>query len=75
VKKRYASFFIRWWRIDSGQQRVEIEHIQTGERTLLDSLRAAFKWIGTRERDTVSDRDSAPGQMDSTLDGDTEPLR
>jgi hypothetical protein len=45
VAKRYASFMIRWWRLDSGSQRVEIEHIQSSERALLDSLRSALEWI------------------------------
>jgi hypothetical protein len=63
VAKRYASFMIRWWRLDSGSHRVEIEHIQSSERALLDSLRSAFEWISAHGDTTAHALGSAPDQM------------
>ena len=43
-----GSFLVRWWDLSRGEQRVEIEHIQTGEKTFVPSLAAATGWIGER---------------------------
>ncbi len=49
MAKWFGSFLIRRWRFAGGAERIEIEHIQTGERALLDSLPAALDWIAARE--------------------------
>jgi hypothetical protein len=41
---RYASFLVRIWRQDVAP-RLDVEHIQTGDRTKADSVAAAMAWI------------------------------
>ncbi len=43
-----GSFLVRWWDLSRGEGRVEIEHIQTGEKAFVGSLAAAAEWIGER---------------------------
>ena len=43
-----GSFLVRWWDLSRGEVRVEIEHIQTGEKAFVPSLAAAIEWIGVR---------------------------
>ena len=45
MKRRYSSFLIRCWLLDSGEQRIKIEHIQSGKTTQLASPAAALAWI------------------------------
>jgi hypothetical protein len=72
MAKRYASFLIRWWRLGGDQQRVEIEHIQTGERTLFESLRAAFAWIAAGGAAPARTPDPAPDRTEPALGGDVD---
>jgi hypothetical protein len=44
----YCSFLIRCWRSGDHEQRLEVEHIQSGERVLVRSLSAALEWIAAR---------------------------
>lgn len=44
---QYDSFMVRWWRLKSGGDRIQIEHIQSGETTLVATLAAALAWIST----------------------------
>ncbi len=55
MAKRYSSFLVRWWSQDGGQ-RIEIEHIQSGERALLSSISAAFDRIGAHSSEAVNAR-------------------
>ena len=48
MARLYCSFLLRYWRIGSGDERIEIEHIQSGERTHVTSLAAAIDWIEAR---------------------------
>jgi hypothetical protein len=41
----YRSYILRHWRRDSGVERVEIEHVQSGARARLASLAEALAWI------------------------------
>jgi hypothetical protein len=52
----YGSFLLRRWRLSGGAERVEVEHIQTGERALLTSLPTALEWIAAREATSAADR-------------------
>lgn len=50
----YAAYLIRCWRDDVQVQRVEIVHVQSGERTLVHSTEAALGWIDQHGRDQTS---------------------
>lgn len=41
----YRSFLLRYWRLSSGERRIEIQHIQSDGRTSVPTLAAALAWI------------------------------
>jgi hypothetical protein len=43
--KWHGSFLVRCWRRDIGPARIEVEHIQSGEKTLVTSLTEAAEWM------------------------------
>lgn len=45
MSRRHTSFLLRCWHVDSDQERIEIEHIQSGTKTLARSVVAAVEWI------------------------------
>ncbi|HZS94931.1 MAG TPA: hypothetical protein VFA78_09050 [Chloroflexota bacterium] len=64
----YAAYLIRCWRDRSGLNRVEIVHVQSGERSLAHSTAEALAWIeghgtpGTRsDSDPVGDSQEEAG--------------
>jgi hypothetical protein len=63
----YCSFLIRCWRNGDHEQRVEIEHIQSGERALIGALDAALEWIATRS-EAVCPPSSLPMHADAAID-------
>lgn len=50
MSREYHAYLLRCWWLPDGTQRVEIEHIATGDRTQVGSLTAAVAWI-TEQRD------------------------
>jgi hypothetical protein len=52
--RHVASFLIRLWRADHAQ-RIEIEHIQSGEKGLVTSVADALDWITARTVDEQLD--------------------
>jgi hypothetical protein len=68
---RYGAFLVRCWWLPDGRQRVEIEHVQSGERARVASLAAAAEWIGAQavpgagltraSPDRVAEAGTAPG--------------
>src|SRR5687768_5061330 len=44
--ERYGSFVVRWRR--AAEERIELEHIQSGERTRVDSAARALDWMRQR---------------------------
>lgn len=44
----YGSFLVRSWQSPDGAQRLQIEHLQSGDRAQVASKEAAVAWIGTR---------------------------
>ncbi len=54
MAKLGGSFLIRYWHLGAGARRIEIEHIQSGERALVASAAAALDWIGTRAGATAA---------------------
>lgn len=45
MPKHLRSFLVRCWELADGDQRVEIEHIQSGKRTVATSVASAVAWI------------------------------
>lgn len=45
MKKQYGSFLVRCWRLPDQTYRVEIEHVQSGEKADAASLEAILGWI------------------------------
>ena len=60
-----GSFLVRCWRLGRGEQRFEVEYIQSGERTVVASLAAACAWIdaraGTRADERIAAGENGPG--------------
>jgi hypothetical protein len=56
MAKQHQSFVVRCWRLDRGEKRIEIEHIQSGEKYLAHSTAEANEWICAR----MSDPQRAP---------------
>ena len=59
MAKRYASSVLRCWRLESDEQRIEVERVQSDARPRVRSLAAAVEWMDGR-RD-VPDELAAPG--------------
>lgn len=73
MTKRYSSFLIRCWRLDDGEQRIKIEHIQTGQVMQVMTLAAAVGWLDTRwsERDRLWPTAEDSGAADSLTSNTT----
>ncbi|HEX5503333.1 MAG TPA: hypothetical protein VFW96_11980 [Thermomicrobiales bacterium] len=46
--REYASFLLRCWRLDGGEQRIRVEHTQSGEAMLAPTLEEAIGWLAAR---------------------------
>lgn len=46
-----GSFLIRRWSLADGEERVEIEHVQSGIRTITPTVTEALSWIRTHSGD------------------------
>ncbi len=57
--KRYGAFLLRWWRHDSGDARIEIEHIQSDAKIVVRSASTALVWVedqmATHQQDGLND--------------------
>jgi hypothetical protein len=51
--KWHGSFLVRCWRRETGPERIEVEHIQSGEKTLVASLAEAAAWMSDRSGERV----------------------
>lgn len=51
MARAYSSFLVRYWQLDGGRTRIEVQHIQTGQRTRVASAQAAIAWIGALSTD------------------------
>jgi hypothetical protein len=47
VSRRYDSFLVRCWALDTPEPRIEVEHIQSGRRTHLASLALVAAWMSS----------------------------
>jgi hypothetical protein len=46
--RQYDSFVLRCWQLGVGEQRIEVEHLQSGRRTRAAVLTAAVDWMTTQ---------------------------
>ena len=46
MANQYISFLIRCWHVGGHEQRIKIEHIQSGESARMVTLAEAMAWIG-----------------------------
>ncbi len=70
MAKLGGSFLIRYWHLGAGARRIEIEHIQSGERALVASVAAALDWIGARAGATAA---TVPTSVTREVDGGPAP--
>jgi hypothetical protein len=47
MPRHYDAFFVRHWRLEDNARRIEVIHVQTGERTLFATLPQAVAWLDT----------------------------
>jgi hypothetical protein len=61
-EKQFGTFVVRYWALPDGEGRLEIEHVQSGERHRCASLPEAEAWIAARVRgQTPGDGEPAGG--------------
>ncbi len=57
----HSSFLLRCWQVGGGGRRIEVEHIQSGERTVCADVAAAVDWICTHGELGAAHDDPASG--------------
>ena len=69
--RRYSAFLLRCWLIGD-EQRIEIEHIQTGERTRCSSALSAIAWLYAHTAGPSPGLSArSPAHEEETANGDT----
>jgi hypothetical protein len=58
--KRFGTFVIRYWSLPSDERRLDIEHVQSGERYRCASLPEAEAWLAARVRPPAPDTTTSP---------------
>jgi hypothetical protein len=43
-----SSFLVRWWVLDHGGSRIEVEHIQSKAKTVVQTSHEAVDWMSRR---------------------------
>jgi hypothetical protein len=57
-----GSFLVRYWELGRGERRLEIEHIQSGDRVVVASPAAAWDWITAHAAAAGRGPPSVPGR-------------
>lgn len=60
MKKQYGSFLIRCWRLADQTYRIEIEHVQSGEKADTVSLAAVQGWIEAHIPGVIDEQPTIP---------------
>lgn len=55
MARRHSSFLLRCWDLGSTDERIEIEHVQSGTKMLARSVAAAIEWICASDQRTSAD--------------------
>ena len=45
MTRNHHSYLVRCWELGTRRERIEIEHVQSGSRTVVRSLDAAVAWL------------------------------
>ena len=61
MAKWYGSFLVRCWHLADDEQRLEIEHIQSGARVRVATIAAAVAWMSARDGDEARPPEPAGG--------------
>ena len=72
MKKQYGSFLIRCWRLSDQTYRIEIEHVQSGEKADTASLEAIQGWMEAHIPSVMAGQPSPPCLTIVPLDSITE---
>lgn len=71
MPRRFNSFLIRWWHGDGGE-RLELEHIQSGRKRLVNSVSDAACWISAEaDREAGEEVQGEPNISDGSS---TDPI-
>jgi hypothetical protein len=54
MTRNHHSYLVRCWELGTRRERIEIEHVQSGSRTVVRSLDAAVAWLRADPDDRVS---------------------
>jgi hypothetical protein len=54
MAKRHSSYLLRCWELRDGLQRVEVEHIQSGDKALFKSVEEIVQWSDLHNAATAS---------------------
>jgi hypothetical protein len=71
MARRYASFLIRCWRLDRGELRIKVEHIQTGESSQVATHAEALAWITSQWVDRPDPPAVTSGDSETDEGGDS----
>jgi len=61
VTRRYGSFVVRCWWLENGEQRIDVEHMQSGCRVRVNALDVALGWMLARHGAASPVPGAAPG--------------
>jgi len=65
MARQYNSFLIRCWYLNEHEQRIKIEHIQSGEGIMVATLAAALTWLDTHSSERLDDGPTTQELADS----------
>lgn len=70
MARRHSSFLVRCWNPGSDdEERIEIEHIQSGAKTLARSVADATEWIRAQCGERSTQPQTAPARMNVAREG------
>lgn len=70
MARRHSSFLLRCWDLGSNdEERIEIEHIQSGSKVLVRSVADATAWICAQGGDVPKGQEMPPERPDATRHG------
>jgi hypothetical protein len=62
----YNSFLVRYWTLEGGAARLEVEHIQSGARTRVAAPDQALAWLRARAGDATAGAGATTGAGNSS---------
>jgi hypothetical protein len=75
MPQRYSAYLLRHWQLANGRERVEVQHIQTGDRTRHPTLADACAWLTSQAREptpsTPAHKAHTPPQPGGTDNADS----